>query len=205
MAWMVTTQLCLSQILTLEDGAPRDDPTPYRKLVGLLQYVDFTRLNISFAVNRLSQFMHSPSQIHWKALKRLFWYLKGTLYHGLFLNKKSPFELTDFSDSDWGGVTIAGHSTTAYIVYLGSNITSWKSARQKSMPRSSTEAEYKSIADIAAELSWVQNLLQELGLSLEAPPCLYCDNTGVTYLCANHVYHSRMKRVALDYHFVREK
>ena len=204
-AKIVSTPLSSSQVLTVDDDTPPVDPTPYRKLVGSLQYLAFTRPDISFAVNKLSQFMHSPTQTHWQALKRVLRYLKGTLHHGLFLNRKSPLELSAFSDSDWGGVTTAGRSTTAYILYLGSNIISWKSARQKSVSRSSTEAEYKALANAAAELSWVQNLLTELGIKITHPPHLYCDNTGATYVCANPVYHSRMKHVALDYHFVREK
>ncbi|GJX94395.1 retrovirus-related pol polyprotein from transposon RE1 [Tanacetum coccineum] len=132
-------------------------------------------------VNKLSQFMHDPSQTHSQALKRLLRYLKGTLYHGLFLNKKSPMELIAFSDSDWGGVSTAGRSTTAYILYLGSNIISWKSAKQKSISRSSTEAEYKALANAAAELAWVENLLTELGLTLPAPPGLYYDNIGLVF------------------------
>ncbi|KAD1053238.1 hypothetical protein E3N88_43359 [Mikania micrantha] len=54
-------------------------------------------------------------------------------------------------------------------------------------------------------LVWTKNLLQELGLTTNQPPTLFCDNTGATYLCANPVYHSRMKHIALDYHFVREQ
>ena len=72
------------------------------------------------------------------------------------------------------------------------------------MSRSSTEAEYKALANAASELAWVQNLLCELGVPSSCPPTLYCDNTGATYSCANPIYHSRMKHVALDYHFVRE-
>lgn len=144
--------------------------------------------------------MNQPSQIHWQALKRLLRYLKGTVYHGLFLNKKSPLELTAFSHSDWGGIFTAGRSTTGYILYLGNNIISWKSARQKPVSRSSTEAEYKALANAAAELAWVENLLKELNISTSAAPRLYCDKTGATYLCSNPVYHSRMKHVALDYH-----
>ncbi|GKB50005.1 transposable element, partial [Tanacetum coccineum] len=184
---------------------PRVDPSPYRKLVGSLQYLAFTRPDISFDVNKLSQFMHDPSQTHWQALKRFLRCLKGTLYHGLFLNKKSPMEFTAFSDSDWGGVSTAGRSTTAYILYLGSKIISWKSAKQKSVSHSSTEAEYKALVNVTAELAWLENLLTELGLTLPAPPRLYCDNIGATYLCANSVYHYRMKHIALDYHFVHKK
>ncbi|KAL4570097.1 hypothetical protein LXL04_025748 [Taraxacum kok-saghyz] len=99
----------------------------------------------------------------------------------------------------------AGRSTTTYLLYLGTNIVSWKSTRQKSVSRSSTEAEYKAIANASPELIWLKNLLRELGVPCPATPTLFCDNTGATYLCANPVYHSRMKHVALDYHFVREQ
>ncbi|GJZ63287.1 retrovirus-related pol polyprotein from transposon TNT 1-94 [Tanacetum coccineum] len=201
----VLTQLCSSETLKLDDGTPRVDPSPYRKLVGSLQYLAFTKMNISFAINKLSQFMHDQSQTHWQVLKHLLRCLKRTLYYGLFLTRKSPMELTAFSDLDWGGVSTTGRSTTAYILYLGLKIISWKSAKHKSVSCSSTEAEYKALANAAAGLAWVENLLTELGLTLQPPPLLYYDNIGATYLCANPVYHSCMKHFALDYRFVREK
>ncbi|KAJ9542361.1 hypothetical protein OSB04_028867 [Centaurea solstitialis] len=201
----VATPLSFSIDLSRTDGSSSIDPTPYRKLVGSLQYLAFTRPDICFAVNKLSQFMHSPTEFHWQALKRLLRYLKGTIHHGLFLKRKSSLYLTALSDSNWGGISDGGRSTTTYILYVGTNIISWKSARQKSVSRSSTEAEYKALANVASEISWVQNLLFELGVCTTSPPTLFCDNTGATYLCANPVYHSRMKHVALDYHFVRER
>ncbi|GJS38530.1 retrovirus-related pol polyprotein from transposon TNT 1-94 [Tanacetum coccineum] len=149
--------------------------------------------------------MHAPTQLHWQSLKRVLRYLKGTVHHGLFLKHGSPLTLTGFSDSDWGGIKDGGRSTTAYLLYLGPNIISWRSARQKTVSRSSTEAEYKALANAAAEVLWVQNLLHELGISISQPPILFCDNTRATYLCANPVYHSRMKHLALNYHFVRER
>ncbi|KAJ0936639.1 putative RNA-directed DNA polymerase [Helianthus annuus] len=201
----VQTPLSVSEPLVPNDPSPSVDPTPYRQLVGTLQYLAFTRPDISFAVNKLSQFMHNPKQNHWQALKRILRYLKGTVHHGLFLRRDSTLDIRAFSDSDWGGINDGGRSTTAYLIYLGSNIISWKSSRQKSVSRSSTEAEYKAVANAAAEISWVRNLLVELGIKRLNTPRLFCDNTGATYLCSNPVYHSRMKHVALDYHFVREQ
>ncbi|KAJ9560958.1 hypothetical protein OSB04_006118 [Centaurea solstitialis] len=163
--------------LTALDGTANIDPTPYRKLVGGLQYLAFTRPDISFAVNKLSQFMHSPTETHWQALKQVLRYLKGTIYHGLFLTRGSSMDLKAFSDSDWGGLECGGRSTTAYLLYLGSNVISWRSARQKSISRSSTEAEYKALANATFEVSWVQNLLHDLGVATKSPPTLYCDNT----------------------------
>ncbi|GKB69960.1 transposable element [Tanacetum coccineum] len=105
-----------------------------------------------------------------------------------------------FQSLKHGGINDGGHSTIAYIIYLGSNIISWRFARQKSVSRSSTEAEYKALANAATEISWVKHLLHELGINLLQPPRLFCDNTGATYVCANPVYHSRMKHLAFDYH-----
>lgn len=109
----VATPINSSTILAPMDGSPCVDPTSYRKLVGSLEYLTFTCLDISFVINKLAQFMHAPSQIHWQALKRVLRYLKGTIYHGLFLKQDSSLTLNAFSDSDWGGIQNRGQSTTA--------------------------------------------------------------------------------------------
>lgn len=88
-------------------------------------------------------------------------------------------------------------------MYLGSHPIAWSSKKQTGVSRSSTEAEYHSLASTTAEVCWVQSLLTELGFKLAQPPVIYCDNIGATYLAANPVFHSRMKHIALDYHFVR--
>lgn len=61
-----------------------------------------------------------------------------------------------------------------------------------------------SVADTATDLVWIKSLLQELGVKLTSQPVICCDNVGATYLCANHVFDSRMKLVALDYQFIRQ-
>lgn len=73
------------------------------------------------------------------------------------------------------------------------------------MAQSSTEAEYKAVAATAAELLWLRNLLIEMGVHLPNIPVIYCDNLGATHLSANPVFHSRMKHLALAYHFIREQ
>lgn len=73
------------------------------------------------------------------------------------------------------------------------------------MSRSSTEAEYRSLAITCAELLWVQYLLAELNIPLDTTPTLWCDNLGATFLAANPMFHARTKHVEIDYHFVRER
>lgn len=200
----VSTPMSPTPKLSLLTGTVLPDPTEYRTVLGSLQYLSFTRPDIAFAVNRLSQFMHRPTDIHWQAVKRVLRYLAGTISHGIFLRSTSPLTVYAFSDADWACDGDDFLSTNAYIVYLGGSPISWSSKKQKSVSRSSTEAEYRAVANTASELSWICSLLSELGVQLPTTPVLYCDNVGATYLCANPVFHSRMKHIALDYHFVRE-
>ena len=199
----VSTPLPSSPKLTLNSSTTLSDPHEYRMIVGSLQYLALTRPDISYAINKLSQYMHRPTTDHWQAVKRVLRYLSGTLTHGIFLQKQKNPMLHAFSDADWAGYSNEYVSTNAYIIYLGSQPISWTSKKQKGVARSSTEAEYCSVANTAAEVRWVVSLLRELGLPIRQTPTIYCDNIGATYLCANPVFHSRMKHIALDYHFVR--
>ncbi|TXG71321.1 hypothetical protein EZV62_006256 [Acer yangbiense] len=202
---VASTPLSVTDSLVLHDGSPLTDPTQYRQIVGSMQYLSLTRPDVSFAVNKLSQFMHCPTIKHWTAVKRVLRYLKGTISHGLLLHRKSPSLLHAFADADWAGNPDDRTSTTAYVVFIGANPISWSSKKQRTVARSSTEAEYRAIASTAAEVNWITNLLAELHVPLTAPPTIYCDNIGATYLSANPVFHSRMKHIAIDFHFVRDQ
>ncbi|XP_019090121.1 PREDICTED: uncharacterized protein LOC109128365 [Camelina sativa] len=200
----VTTPMVSSPKLTLESGTTLTDAKEYRAVIGSLQYLSFTRPDIAFAMNKLSQFMHQPTDKHWQAAKHILRYLAGTKTHGIFLRADVPLTVDAFSDVDWGCDKTTYTSTNAYIIYFGGSPVSWSSKKQRSVSRSSTEAEYRAVANAASELRWICSLLTELGVPLPVALVLYCDNIGATYLCANPVFHSKMKHVALDYHFVRE-
>lgn len=200
----VETPKAASTRLHLADGSAPADASVYRQALGGLQYLSFTRPDISFAVNKLSQFMHAPTVTHLGAVKRLFRYLNGMRDFGVWLRPSSAMPLHCFSDADWGGNCDDRSSTGAYVVFLGPNPISWSSKKQHSVARSSTEAEYRAIASAAAEVRWLHSLLRELHVPLPAAPVIYSDNIGTTYLCANPVFHSRMKHISIDYHFVRQ-
>ncbi|PKI31712.1 hypothetical protein CRG98_047922 [Punica granatum] len=79
------------------------------------------------------------------------------------------------------------------------------SKEQRIVTRSSTESEYKSLANATTEILWLQSILQELGVSQCHPPTLWYDNISVIYLTANPIVHARTKNVEIDYHFARER
>jgi hypothetical protein len=186
------------------DGDPLPHATEYRQIVGALQYCTLTRSDIAFSVNQLCQFMHNPTTSHWTAAKRVLRYLKGSAHHGLFFGKGSLL-LNAYSDSDWAGNPEDRRSTTGYAIFLGPCLISWSAKKQPVVSKSSTEAEYRSMAFATAELYWLRMLLQELQLPLKFPPVLWCDNIGALSLASNPIFHARTKHVEVNYHFIREK
>ncbi|KAA8546477.1 hypothetical protein F0562_002784 [Nyssa sinensis] len=214
-AKVVLTPIPTSPSLMLNSGSSLSNPTEYRQVVGSLQYLLITRPDIAFAVNKLSQYMHCPTTEHWSFVKRLLRYLVSTIDDGLQIYPDSSISLHAFSDSslslhafsdaDWAGDKDTFCSTSAYVIYLGKNPVSWSSKMQRTVARSSTEAEYRSVANTAAELNFICYLLSDLGITLPCCPVIYCDNIGATQLCSNPIFHSRMKHVAIDFHFIRDQ
>ncbi|KAJ4762199.1 Gag/pol [Rhynchospora pubera] len=201
----VLTPMATGAPLSKNDGSPFDDPYLYRSVVGALQYATLTRPEISFTVNKLSQFMHAPTETHWVAAKRVLRYLSGTIHHGLSINSTSSNIIHAYSDADWAGNVDDRRSTSGFCVYLGKNLVSWCAKKQPTVSRSSTEAEYRSLALTCTEILWLQFLLKELGVKMEAKPVLWCDNIGATFLAMNPMFHARTKHIEIDYHFVREQ
>ncbi|KAF2288520.1 hypothetical protein GH714_008124 [Hevea brasiliensis] len=109
-------------------------------------------LTRSKTVNRLAQYMHRPTEEHWQAVKRVLRYLQGTAEYGL-LRPSSVYEISAYSDSDWAGSIEDRKSTTGFAIYLGRNLVSWASKKQRSVSRSSTEAEYRAIANTTSEFN----------------------------------------------------
>uniref|UniRef100_A0A2N9EQM2 Uncharacterized protein n=1 Tax=Fagus sylvatica TaxID=28930 RepID=A0A2N9EQM2_FAGSY len=189
--------------LSLYDGDPLSDPTEFRSVVGALQYLTLTRPDICFAVNQVCQFLHQPTTNHWTAVKRILRYLKDTPDHGLFYQPGSLM-LEAYSDADYAGCPDDRHSTGGYCVYLGHNPISWSAKKQRTVSRSSTEAEYRQLAYTAAELSWIRSLFKDLGVCLSTPR-IWCDNISSISLASNPVFHARTKHLEVDYHYVRDK
>jgi histone deacetylase 1/2 len=203
----IATPMMSSSKLSKTGSDNVTDSTLYRSVVGSLQYATITRPEISFAVNKVCQFMSAPLESHWIAVKRILRYLKGTIHSGLKIfptDIHHPLSLSVFCDADWASDPDDRRSTSGAAIYFGPNLISWWSRKQQVVARSSTEAEYRSLAQATADVLWVQTILTELTVPFIAPK-VYCDNQSAVLLAHNPILHSRTKHMEIDLFFVREK
>ncbi|GKC68094.1 ribonuclease H-like domain-containing protein [Tanacetum coccineum] len=115
-AHMVDCNSCRTHIDTESklgnDGDLVSNPTLYRSLAGSLQYLTFTRPDISYAVQQVCLHMHDPRELHFSALKRILRYVQGTLDYGLQLFASFIKDLVAYSDADWAGCPTTRRSTS---------------------------------------------------------------------------------------------
>ncbi|KAL8126669.1 hypothetical protein AgCh_013797 [Apium graveolens] len=172
----------------------------------LLQHSDSPILQDFTVYRRLvAQYMHSPTALHWYAALKLVKYLRHTSTQGLLYASKANPVLNAFCDADWGGCKTTRLSLTGYCVTFGGTSIAWKCKKQQVVSRSSAEAEYRSMADIVCELSWLVSLLTELHVLNLTPVPLFCDNQSALYIASNPVFHERTKHIEIDCHLVRQK
>uniref|UniRef100_A0A2N9F074 Reverse transcriptase Ty1/copia-type domain-containing protein n=1 Tax=Fagus sylvatica TaxID=28930 RepID=A0A2N9F074_FAGSY len=198
----VSTPLELNVKLNTTDGEPLSDATLYRQLVGSLIYLTVTRPDLAYVVHLVSQFMSAPRSTHYAAVLRILRYIKGTLFHGLHFSAQSSLELRAYDDANWVGDPTDCRSTTGYCFLLGSSLISWRSKKQSVVARSSTEAEYRALADATLELLWLRWLLADIGAPQTTNTPIHCDNRSAIHIAHNDVFHERTKHIEIDCHFI---
>ncbi|XP_019435005.1 PREDICTED: uncharacterized protein LOC109341526 [Lupinus angustifolius] len=149
--------------------------------------------------------MAKPTTSHHLAALRVLKYLKGTPSLGLFFPSQSSIHIKAYSDNDWASCPDTRRSVSAYYIFLGNSPISWKSKKQKTISRSSCEAEYRAMALTTCELKWISYILQDLNTQPTSPAKLYCVNQSAIHIASNPVFHERTKHIELDYYTIQEQ
>ena len=167
------------------------DHEKYQCLVGKLIYLSHSWPNIAYAVSVVSQFMHSPGEIHLKALYKILRYLKVTLRKGILFGRNRELTLEAYTNVDWGGLVVDRRLISGYCTFLGGNLATLRSKKQLVVARSSVEAEFRSMAHGICELLWLQIILSDLKVKWEGRVKLYCDNKLTINITHNSIQHDR--------------
>ena len=180
----------------------------YQQQIGSLMYLmTATRPDLAFSVSNCARYMSNPSEEHYKALNRIWQYVRTTQNKGLLYNisDEEALSLIGYVDSDWGGDYTTRKSTTGYLFTFGNTPISWSSKLQKSVAISFCEAEYMALKEAAKELIWLKTVFNEIKpLNKYNTDLLYCDNKSAIDLSKNPEHHARTKHIDIQYHFVRD-
>jgi transposase InsO family protein len=190
--------------LSKQSSAPAVDPTRYRSIVGSLRYLVNSRPDLAYAVGYISRFMEKPTTEHLTAVKRILRYVAGTLHYGCHYQRRKEARLVGYSDSDMAGDVDTRKSTTGVGFFLGGNIITWQSQKQRVVALSSCEAEYIAAATAACQGVWLARLLAELKGEETSTFTLKIDNESAIALSRNPVFHDRSKHIDVKFHYIRE-
>ena len=185
------------------------NPTKYREAIGSLIHLSVcTRPDISWVVNKLSQYNQNPTVEHWNAVKHIFRYLKGTINFCLYFRKcKSGLALSGFTDADWGS-SEDRKSTSGYCFSLNDQgrPIAWKSKKQPTVALSTCEAEYIALTPAIQEAEYLLQLIREMSCATDLKHAvLYSDNQSAICVAQNPITTQRAKHIDIKYHYIREK
>ncbi|XP_016170530.1 uncharacterized protein LOC107613175 [Arachis ipaensis] len=171
-------------------GSPSFDLTPYCRLIGRLLYLMNTRPDISFAVNKLSQYLDCATDMYFKVGLHILEYIKGAPARGILFSTTSDLCLIGYSDSDWGICPSTRRS---------------KSRKQLTVARSSADAEYRTLALATFEGRWLTYILRDLQVPLCKPITLFCDNQSAIHIASNPVFQEHTKHIKINCHTVQNR
>lgn len=119
-------------------------------------------------------------------------------------SKNNHLSVEGYTDADWAGNVLDRKSTSGYFTFVGGNLVTWRSKKQKVVALSSAEAEFRGMAKGLCELLWLRRLLMEIGFGPSMEMNLFCDNKAAIDISQNPVQHDRTKHVEVDRHFIKQ-
>lgn len=179
---------------------------PYRPVLGSLLYLATrTRPDIATAVSMLAKFQEAPAVRHWKAMKHVVRYLKGTPKMGILLPKQGDVpKLQVWSDADWARDQSKRRSRTGAVITINYGPIGWTSKLQTSVATSTAEAEFNALAVTVRDTVWMRSVLDDLGQPQKGPTVVNQDNLGTISWTEEVQGLRNVKHMGIKYHYVRE-
>ncbi|GJS68338.1 hypothetical protein Tco_0682903 [Tanacetum coccineum] len=189
--------------LTKEEEGEYVDNTKYKGIIGNLLYLTTSRPDIMFSVCLCARFQEDPKTYHLEAVKRIFRYIKGTTYLGVWYPKGSGVAIVVYADSDHAGDYVDRKSTSGICTFMGCCLTSLFLKKQTALAISITEAEYVSAGKACQQELWMKQALIDYDIRLD-DLSIMCDNKGAIDLSKNPMQHPRTKHIKIRHHFLRD-
>lgn len=159
--------------------------------------------DLTYPVGIISRFMANPIKEHWLGVKWVLRYIKGTLRTKLCYRKGDEFTLKCYRDSDYAADKDRRRSIGGMVFTLGGNTINWRSALQKVVALSTTDAEYMSLTEAVKEALWLKGILKDFRYEQKSVE-IFCDSQSAIALSKNNVHHERTKHVDTKFHKIRD-
>ncbi|GJT03628.1 zinc finger, CCHC-type containing protein [Tanacetum coccineum] len=201
----VSTPMDPVEKLKPNTGKPVDQ-LEYSRAIGCLMYaMTSTRPDIAYAVGRLSRFTSNPSRQHWKAITRVFKYLRGTKDYGLSY-VGYPSVLEGYSDASWINHVEDSSSTSGWVFLLGGGAISWASKKQTCITSSTMESEFVALAAAGKEAEWLRNLIHEIPIWPKpiAPISIRCDSAPTMARAYSQIYNGKSRHLGVRHSMVQD-
>ena len=156
------------------------------------------------ATRELSQHLENPGIAHWKAIERVLGFLQDPKHCKLKMRAPTELRVESACDTDYATSKLNRRSIGGSLNTVGGALVNWVSKGHPIVTLSSTEAEYVEMTNTVKEVSFIQQILDELAINLN--PAIICeDNTGAIFLATNSQVGMRTKHIDVRYHFLRNK
>ncbi|GJW04501.1 zinc finger, CCHC-type containing protein, partial [Tanacetum coccineum] len=201
----VSTPMDPIEKLMPNTGKPVDQ-LEYSRAIGCLMFAMMsTRLDITYAVSRLSRFTSNPSRQHWHAITRVFKYLKGTMNYGLYY-VGYPSVLEAYSDASWINHVEDSSSTSGWVSLFRGGAISWASKMQTCITGSTMEYEFVALSTAGKDAEWLRNLIHEIPIWLKpiAPISIYCDSAATLAKAYSQIYNDKSRHLGIRHSMIRE-
>ena len=201
------TPMTKAELLPYDSRSTQQSLRSYQRKVGSLLYTAVTtRVDIAFAVSRLTRFLVNPGPDHHKAADRVLHYLYR--HRGLSLELGGADHFLVATDASFADNTLDRKSSQAYVMILFGGVIGWRANKQNTVTTSTTEAELLSLSQGAKEGQYIKRLLTELSVGLDDQRIqIHCDNQQTIRLVTAEIarLQTKLRHVDIHNHWLRQE